>query len=148
MRKTILAVAGVAAFAASPAFAQTDDMAVLLTTEDFCTVAASDLDFGSSGQVGTSNVDGSAGITVTCNPGANWTVTLDNGLNFGTTRNMNGPGGNVPYGLFADSAYASAFSSDTGIGSGSTTVYGRIPSTATPVSAGDYADTVTVTVSY
>jgi spore coat protein U-like protein len=149
MRKTILAVAGVAAFAASPAFAQSsDDMAVLLTTTDSCTVVAADLNFGSSTQVGLANIDGSAGITVTCNPGAAWTVTLDNGDNFNTTRNMSGAGGTVPYGLFSDTARSTSFSSATGVGSGSATVYGRIPSTATAVAAGAYADNVTVTVAY
>ncbi len=147
MRKTVLAVAGVAAFAASPAFAQTstDDMAVLLTTQDSCTVAASDLDFGTSGAVGTADVDGSATVDVTCNPGAVWAVTLDNGLSFATTRNMSGVGGTVPYDIYSDSARTSAFVSSA---LASFTVYGRIPSTAAAVPAGDYADTVTVTVTY
>lgn len=150
MRKIVLAVAGVAAFAASPAFAQssTDDMAVLLTTEDSCTVAASDLDFGTSGAVGTAAVTGSAGITVTCNPGAAWTLSLDNGANFGTTRNMTDGANLVPYGLFTDTTYATAYTTDTGTGSGSSTVYGEIPATAAAVPAGSYADSVTVTVSY
>lgn len=151
MRKIVLAVAGVAAFAAAPAFAQstTDDMAVLLTTQDSCTVAASDLDFGTSAVVGTAAVTGSAGITVTCNPGAAWTLTLDNGDNFGTSRNMiSGAGDVVPYGLFDDNTYATAFASDTGTGSGSTTVFGQIPASAAAVPAGAYADTVTVTVAY
>lgn len=150
MRKFVFVLAGVASAVAAPAVAQTatSDMTVQLTTEDSCTVAAGTLDFGTSANVGTAAVNGSAAITVTCNPGAAWTLTLDNGLNFGTTREMSNGTDNVPYDLYSDSLYTTAFASDTGTGSGSSTVYGQIPATAAAVPAGSYVDTVVATVTY
>lgn len=150
MRKIAFVLAGVASAVAAPAMAQTatDDMLVQLTTQDSCIVVAGVLDFGTSANVGTAAVAGSADVTITCNPGAAWTLTLGNGANFNTTRRMTDGTDFVGYGLYTDTTYGTSFASSTGTGSGLTTVYGQIPATAAAVPAGAYVDTVVATVTY
>lgn len=112
------------------------------------------MDFGTVFQTLDQNIDTTAGITVTCN-GPSYTVGLGNGLNAnGTQRRMKGPGGvYLNYGLYSDAQRTSSWGTPGVTKPGSNgqpqtlTVYGRVPPQPIP-SAGLYADTVTITVSY
>lgn len=101
-------------------------------------------------------------VYTTCSNGLPNTLTLDQGLNAGTGSTETAPvrqlrsGSNVlAYFLYTNSSRTTAFGNTSGTGAvltgtglnASTTVYGQV----TPgqnVSAGNYADTVVVTVTY
>ncbi|WP_209349086.1 spore coat U domain-containing protein [Pontixanthobacter sp. CEM42] len=162
MRKLIMLTAGAVALSASPAFAQdSDDMLVTATVVDSCTVTASPMAFGTLTTLGTANIDSSATIALACTPDAAYDVSLDLGLNagVGTQRELvNGADTTqrIPYNLFQDAARSTAW----GTGAGNTvagtatggvatlTAYGRIPASASAVTAGSYSDSVTVTVTF
>ena len=157
-RASLLAAACLAAFASASAATDTANMTVKITVTATCdihTVAPTDVDFGSVASTAT-NVASTGGVlTVKCTTGTPYTIGLDNGLNFSTTRQMkNGTTNFVGYGLFRDAAFSNAWGSTvplsaagTGNGANQTfTVYGRVPSAAS--AAGAYTDTVIATVTY
>jgi spore coat protein U-like protein len=122
-----------------------------------CKVTADDLIFGTVNDFLTHNYDSTSMIHVTCVTGTQYKVGLDNGQHANVnTRRMQGPGGYVSYELYQDSGrtvrWGNTPGTDTEPGSGSgtmqnLTVYGRVPPQSTPA-AGNYSDTVTVTVTY
>lgn len=133
-------------------------MTVMATVQPMCTVNASDLDFGTvAGFLSAANHDGTSVVSVQCVNGSAYQIGLDNGQHaLGNTRRMQGPGGFISYELYRNSArtqrWGNTINTDTvaGTGDGSTqnhSVHGRVPTQPTP-SAGDYSDTITVTVTY
>lgn len=141
---------------ASSAFA----FSVTATVPPSCVFSATtDLDFGSQPGAITSVRDNTSTITMACRNRTAWNLGLDNGLNFGSgTRRMQwGATGNyVSYQLYRDSQRSAAWgetigtNTATGSSTGSAqtlTVYGRVPAPQN-VPAGDYKDTVKVTVTY
>ncbi|MDN3646902.1 spore coat U domain-containing protein [Pontixanthobacter aestiaquae] len=162
MRKLIMLAAGAAALSASPAFAQdTDDMLVTATVVDSCTVTASPMAFGTLTTLGTANIDSSASIALACTPDAAYDVSLDLGLNAGagTQRELvNGADTTqrIPYDVYQDAARTASWGTGTGNtvagtatgGVATLTAYGRIPASASAVTAGSYSDSVTVTVTF
>jgi len=123
-----------------------------------CNVSAQNINFGTAGFL-ANNIDGTGTVTVQCNAGLPYTVSL-NGGNSGATdptlRQMSFNGSTVIYGLYRDSARSQPWgdiignNTLTGTGTGSSqalTVYGRIPAQATPA-PGTYTDTIVVTVGY
>lgn len=133
---------------------------VVATVPPACnTVTATDLDFGQSMGLLTTNIDGTSAIDITCVNGTPYQVGLDNGRNaIGNTRRMivSGSGDYVTYGLYRDSAYSQPWgntpNTDTVAGTSNgfvrqVSVYGRVPPQLTPT-PGSYADTVTVYVYY
>ena len=131
-----------------------------------CTIATLPVAFGSYDATAASAKTGTGTITLTCVGTSSATLTLNNGLHFGTTRNMRGVVGNalLAYGLFkpvsdaagAACAYAIAFGSAAGeefVVTGITlapraiSVCGSAP-TGQNVNADNYADTVTVTATF
>lgn len=124
--------------------------------------APTDLDFGTQGVL-SANVDNTSTITLTCTNGAAYNVGLDAGANPSTaglvsTRRMtDGSSHYVAYQMYTASGrtgaqwgYTIGTDTQTGTGTGAAqtmTVYGRVPPQTTPP-AGNYADTVTVTVTY
>lgn len=130
------------------------------TVPDRCTIdATTDLDFGSVPGLIDAPVDQDATITLTCTRRTAWDVGLDNGQNAaGDTRRMQLDGGtsHVTYELFRDPArtlrWGSTPGTDAEPGEGTgfqqqVTVHGRVPA-GQAVPAGQYRDTVTVTVTY
>lgn len=130
------------------------------TVPDRCTIdAATDLDFGSVPGLIDAPVDQDATITLTCTRRTAWDVGLDNGQHAaGDTRRMQLDGGtsHVTYELFRDPArtlrWGSTPGTDAEPGEGTgfqqqVTVHGRVPA-GQAVPAGQYRDTVTVTVTY
>jgi spore coat protein U-like protein len=125
-----------------------------------CTIStATDLDFGSVPGLIASAQDQTSSITLNCTRRTPWHLALDDGQHAaGGTRRMHlgGTGNYVAYDLFRDSArsqrWGATTGSDTvpGTGSGGAqtlTVYGRVPAPQS-VPAGQYRDTVRVTVTY
>ena len=161
MRKILMVAAGAGAALATPAFANTADLEVTATVEDSCTVQNSTMNFGTLSVINGTNHDATASVSLTCTIGADYTVSLDNGVNAGagTQRFLSYDDGgavhNIPYNLYSDStrsnAWASAGVNPAGTATGTAetvTVYGRIPSTANNVMAGSYTDTVTVSITF
>lgn len=122
-----------------------------------CSVTATTLDFGSVGLLGSAT-DASSTIGVQCATGVAYQVGLDAGLNGANVnaRHMALAGSLVGYQLYTDAprtlVWGNTPGSNTvaGTGNGSVrnlSVYGRVPAQTTPT-AGTYADTITVTVTY
>ncbi len=131
-----------------------------ITIEADCEITSpTTLDFGNSGLL-NSNIDQTSSFIVKCTQGTDYEIALDAGTTSGgttTTRKMtDGNGNTVDYEMYSDSGRSSNWGNTSGsdtvasTGTGtdqSFTVYGRVPPQATPP-AGDYTDTVTITVSY
>ena len=123
-----------------------------------CQISATTLDFGTAFSAQPGPIDATSRLTVRCTRGTPHRVALDHGQHAVTgNRHMAGPNGHLlPYTLHQNAARSLAWGNQasdtlqrsTGTGSDETlTVYGRVPSVAN-AAPGDYADTVTVTVSY
>ena len=132
---------------------------VTATVLDNCAVSAGDLAFGNySAGTGTAATATST-VQVTCTASLPYTIALDGGAAADvTSRTMSdGASHTLGYGLYTSAAYSTIWGDGTGgtstvpgTGSGSAqsvTVYGRIPASQF-VTAGSYADLVTVTVNY
>lgn len=130
---------------------------VKATVNNNCAVTASNVDFGTRGVLRT-NIDAAGEVQVTCTKDAPYSLGLDNGLT-GTAplaRKMKKGTSAVTYALYKDAARSIAWGSTVGVdvlggtGNGSLVrvpIYGRVPPQTTP-SAGDYSDSVVVTVNY
>ena len=150
---------------AAQAATATANMTVQLTVTATCTVSAATLDFGTTGLLATL-INATTTLSVTCTNTTPYSVGLDNGANFSSTRRMRqGATSNyIGYGLYTDSgrtnAWTTASSSTTcttanscalGTGNGSAqsiTVYGQVPALGAAPTPGSYTDTVTITVTY
>lgn len=115
-----------------------------------CSVVATDLAFGAYDPFSATPKDGSSTITVTCTNGASYAVAIQGGPT-GRSMTRTGGGATMTYGLFSDTGRTTGFSLAAQPGTGAAVahnVYGRIPSGQTSVLAGNYAETVTVNVTY
>lgn len=153
-----LAVAGlIAAGAASGAAAQTKtaQFAVRAQVVADCQITAQDLNFGTYSSA--SPATASTPLNLRCTPGSAATVSLDGGSSGNPQqRHMVGPA-NLNYQLFRDAALqdpintaGAAFQLQGSQNTGQTvifTVHGQVPSGQT-VPAGNYVDTIRVTVQY
>jgi spore coat protein U-like protein len=124
-----------------------------------CRVAATNLNFGTSGVLATAT-DAASTVSVTCSNPTPYTVGLSIGTGAGATtanRKMTGPSGaTVNYSLYLDAARSQLWGASVGVdtigssGTGSAqsfTVYGRVPAQTTPA-PGTYSDVINVTVTY
>ncbi|MQA41375.1 Csu type fimbrial protein [Rugamonas aquatica] len=171
MTTTKRAVQFAVAFAATTLFAAVADAAVYsngsktstfdvtLTIIADCTIAANNLNFGSSQGVLATAVTANTTLSVTCTNTTPYNLGLSAGTgtgSSGTTRYMSGTGGNtstIGFNLF-QTAGATVWGntqgtntqSGTGTGSAQTiTVYGQIPVQTTP-QPDTYKSTITATV--
>jgi spore coat protein U-like protein len=152
----LLAAFGVSAQASTSI---TANLNVSLSITATCTVTGGALAFGTTGLL-TALLPSTGTLTVTCTNTTPYTVGLNQGLTGAsvTTRQLHSPttSANVNYSLYSDSGRTlnwgntvGTWVSGTGAGSAQTlTVYGLIPLQVTPAPATDYADTVTITVTY
>jgi len=144
---------------ASYAASTTSTFAVQATITATCTInSASTLNFGTVGVL-AGNTDQTSTIQVACTNTTPYNIGLDAGTGSGATvavRKLTSGGATVNYSLYSDSGRATVWGTTIGTdtvaatGNGaaqSYTVYGRIPAQTTPA-PGNYADTVTVTVTY
>ncbi|MER9225096.1 spore coat U domain-containing protein [Mesorhizobium sp. M0664] len=144
------------AFAATAA----GNMTVRLTITNECKVqTGGDLNFGSHGVI-DANLDQTTLIGVQCTSGQTYNVGLGVGKGSGATlavRKMTSPAAaTINYTIYRDSArtlvWGETVGTDTVTGTGdgnvqNITAYGRVPAQLTPA-AGDYTDTVAITVTY
>lgn len=138
----------------------TNSFAVQMTITSQCTVSnPTTLNFGSSGLIAAA-INQTNTFNVTCTNTTPYTVGLDPGLNASSgQRRMKGGTTNneyISYNLYSDTARTIAWGNVTGSwvsGSGtgaatSYTVYGQVPAQNTPSPSTNYADTVTISVTY
>lgn len=158
MRKLAFGIAAVAALVSTPALAgtATGTVQVSLNVSSSCSVTAQPLDFGTTNSFAVA-IDTTSATTVKCTPLAPYSVFVSYGSHAaGTQRQLQSttsPTTFVKYDVYSDASRTAAWTptvGTTGVGDGTEqaqTLYGRIP-VQTAVAAGDYKDTVTVTVSY
>jgi spore coat protein U-like protein len=166
MRSMILVpVAGALMTASIPAVAATKQttMGVSASVAANCIIAAQALSFGSFDASAAKS--GSSDLTVRCSNGTPYTVKLSSGATGTFAHRLLTSGSNsLEYNLYTSSALSSIWgdgtaSTDTmggtgaGLAAGSAlthTVYGELPNTVNNQNApaGNYSDTVTVTVEY
>ena len=126
---------------------------------DHCTIStATDLSFGSIPGLIDRPYDQTSSISLSCTRRTPWNIHLDDGQNAdGNVRRMRmGAGNYVVYELYRNAGRTQRWGTQKGVdtvpgtgeGSGQTvTVHGRVPA-GQQVPAGEYRDTVTVTVTY
>jgi spore coat protein U-like protein len=134
---------------------------VTVTLQASCVVSATNISFGSAGLL-TSNIDATGTISVTCTSTTPYQIALGYGNGIGAgggarARYMPGPSGSqISYNLYSDSGRQTIWGNSlgvdtlqkTGIGSDQDwPVYARVPPQTAPA-AGNYSDTVVVTVTY
>ena len=150
-------IAAALAMTAASALAQTKtaQFAVRASVVADCQVTANDLDFGTYSSA--SAATGSNTINLKCTPGSAATVSLDGGSSGNPqARHMTGPA-NLNYQLYRDAGHTDPINTagmafqlkgtDNTGQSVNYPVYGQVPSGQT-VPAGNYTDTVRVTVNY
>lgn len=152
-----LALFALAALAATEASAQTKtaQFAVRAQVVADCQITAQDLNFGTYNSAAASTA--STPLNLRCTPGAAATVSLDGGSSGNPQqRRMTGPA-NLNYQLYRDAALqdpintaGAAFQLQSSQNTGQTvifTVHGQIPA-GQIVPAGNFVDTIRVTVNY
>lgn len=158
-----LSLAVCAGFLGTAAHADTagSNLSVTANVTNNCTVSTGAVAFGPVNVISGANVDGTGSLSVTCTKGAGWTAAAGVGGGTGATlasRKMAAGTDLLNYTLYTDSSRSSVWGNGTGstaqfsgTGTGaaqSSTIYGRVPSGQTSVPAGNYSDTVSVTVTY
>lgn len=151
---------GISAPHAAQAATTTTTFAVTATVQPSCTVSATPLAFGSYNPLSATPLDATSTITVNCTTGTSYTVGLNAGGTSGatvTTRQMLLSTNSLNYTLYRDTGrtnnWGNTPGTDTPASATATTtaatltVYGRIPALQN-VPAGNYTDSVTVTVNY
>ncbi|HEX6805936.1 MAG TPA: spore coat U domain-containing protein [Terriglobales bacterium] len=160
LRTLAMLVAGVVLLSMS-AFAAdvTANLSVSANVVNACTVDAGSMSFGAYDPLSASNLDQTGSFDVQCTNGGSAHIKLDQGLNGTGTldapvrRMVNGGSNYLTYQLFSDIDRQIAWEGQTGVSytgtgdSATQTVYGRIPSGQNAV-AGNFADTVVITVTY
>lgn len=145
----------------------TANLTVQITITNACTIDAATLNFGSYAGVSmlTSAPTASTTVSVTCTNLTPYSIGMDNGQNYSTTRQMASGGNYIGYGLYLNSAYTQPWTTTTsasncsggsntcylGTGTGaaqSVPIYGKAPTVATAPASGIYSDTVVMTISY
>jgi len=151
---------------AATAGSQTANLTVSIQITASCTISTAALTFPSTAASSllTTAVTSSANVSVTCTSGSPYSIAMDNGANYSTTRRMALNSSYISYGLYVDSglthAWTTASSSTSctssnscylGTGTGtaqSIPIYGQVPTVATAPAAGTYTDTVMMTITY
>jgi spore coat protein U-like protein len=138
--------------------ARQERFAVSGSVTSMCRVSATGISFGIIGTLDRA-IDATGSVTVTCNSGVAYKVSLSRGLSNDVTdpvaRVMNGPNGRIIYGLYSDAAMSVPWGWNLGTEPGGASVgaprnhpvYARIQPQLRPPS-GSYSDTIVVTVDY
>lgn len=163
MKAKLLGFACAAALVAMPAAlaaTATTTFQVTATVISACTVSATNLAFGNYDASAGAPNDNTSTVSVTCSNGSPYTVALDAGTGSGATvavRRMTSGANTLDYSMYTTAGRTTVWADGTGgtstqagTGNGASqniTVFGRIP-TGQFVTAGNYADTVTATITY
>jgi len=145
----------------NPAWAATKTATFLVQAQIVadCTVAATNLDFGTIGLL-SANTDAATTLTVTCSNTSTYNVGLNAGTGTGSTipnRLLANGAATLQYQLYLTSArntvWGNTVSTDTqgGTGNGQAqtlTVYGRVPIQAITPAPGTYTSTITATITF
>lgn len=157
------AVAGIlTAFAAQAALAGNvnTDLIVTATVAPTCRASTTPVAFGNIDITLNQAFLATGGLSVTCTAGTAWEAGINEGQGLNATNellNMTGAQGNMNYNLYTDAARTTKWQDPgsanvmAGMGTGSAqlkTVYGKVATGQTTLPAGNYADTVIVTVTY
>lgn len=140
-----------AAFADDSSLTASADMHVNLTVQKSCQINVADMDFGSHAS-DSGEIDVSADASVTCTSGTSYMLNSESGRAYSMKNKDTSE--TVAYNLYSDANRTSdlATTAISGSGSGSAQVipiYGKVAADAlVQAPAGDYADTVTLTVTY
>lgn len=141
---------------ASPSSRQASNALEVTTNyENSCNLlATTDLNFGQIDDL-SKDVTSSGRVTLLCPLNTSWKVSLDQGLNAnGTTRRMRKGPDYIAYGLYQDAQNSQVWSNSAtaqGVGNNGTQsihIYGKVMKSLIAPAAGDYQDTVTVTLTY
>lgn len=133
----------------------TNNLVVDANYENSCSLYTTpDLNFGQVSDLKQA-ITGSTAILLSCPTNTNWKVSLDNGLNYnGSSRQMKNGSYYIPYVLYRSADQSQLWDSNAysqGVGNNGTQqiqIYGRVPSQSNQKPAGDYIDTITVTLTY
>jgi spore coat protein U-like protein len=139
--------------AADPAAAQAQSQKLRVQARigELCTVTSASLDFGQAINL-AANTDAAGTIAITCASQTALNVRLDGGLSADFNgRNMKNGGSFIKYSLYKDSARAQLWDAGQQVpatinGSGTVSVYGRVPIQTNGQSSGVYTDDVTITL--
>jgi spore coat protein U-like protein len=138
--------------------ARQERFSVTGSVTSMCRVSATGINFGTIGTL-DQRIDATGSVTVTCNSGVSYKVSLSRGLANDVTdplaRVMTGPSGRIVYGLYSDAAMSVPWGWNLGTEPGGASigaarnhpVYARIEPQLRPPS-GTYSDTIVVTVDY
>jgi spore coat protein U-like protein len=137
------------------------NLTVTATVTSNCSATTLPVAFGNVDTTSASNVDGTGRLSVTCTNGTSWTAEADVGAGTGATlavRKMSAGANLLNYALYTDNTFGAIWGDGSGTtgtigGTGNGTaqdidIHGRVPSGQTSVPAGNYSDTVVVTVEY
>ena len=164
LRRTIAAVAAAALGAGgTPALAgqTTNTLPVAVTVATGCSLVTRPLTFDARGITGTTPIDATTSVTVRCTPNTDFNIDIDTGLyanGNSANRRMYSASTNsfVSYDVYRDGprnnvwgrGNTSNVSGNSGAGAAIDFVlYGRVKNTGKIV-AGDYIDTLTVTLNF
>ena len=133
----------------------THNLLVTANYENSCYLqSVPDLNFGQTDNL-LQEKTSSTTISLSCPINTTWKVSLDNGLNFdGTSKRMRKGTDYIAYALYRDASLsqiwdAKSIAQDVGNnGTQQIKIYGKIPIQSKTIPAGDYLDTVTVTLTY
>lgn len=158
---TALALAAICLPAPALAGTVSGSLATSATVTANCTISTTPLAFGNVDATSASNVDASGGLSITCTNGSAWAASADIGGGSGASfanRKMTSGADLLNYNIYTTAGRTTVWGDGTGTtatiggtGTGSAqavTVYGRIAGGQNTVPIGNYADTVSVTVTY
>jgi len=133
---------------------------VSATVLNDCNISASNIDFGTSGVLG-SDLIANGTVSAQCTAGDSYSIALNSGTTPGATladrRMLSGGSSVVHYQLYTAANFSTVWGDGTagtapisGVGTGSGqsyTVYGRVAAQSTPA-PGSYTDVITATITY
>ncbi|CAM7296007.1 MULTISPECIES: Csu type fimbrial protein [Citrobacter] len=157
-KATALSLTAISILFSSAVFADdsgsvSDQMTVKLTVEKSCKVSVDDMDFGSHGS-NDGAVTASAKAYVTCTNGTGYMLGTDKTHDFEMSSNDTANAKKVAYTLSTDHPGGTSLADNgiSAIGTGeqqALPIFGKVTANALKqASAGDYTDTVTLTVTY
>ena len=139
----------------------TGALAVSASVTGVCIIGNATLAFGPYDPTAAAAITANTTVSLTCSLGTLFNIGMNVGVGVGATttlRVMTSSSGTLGYGLFSDPGFTINWGNTLGVntltGTSSLTtllnninIYGRIPA-GQPAAAGNYADTVTMTVTY